>query len=341
MGRAAPGRHPAALQDRRRGARGHQGRQAPRPRGRATSAASSRPGLRGGHRRSRRSRWSARCRATCSGDHVRRHPALRDRSCWSAATATSATALPMLGLYAFAGLRLLPALQQIYTSLTALRFSPARRSTSCTPTCMRASAPPSDRRAAGPAAPMPAARAAGARRRALRLSRAPSAAPSTALDLSIPARTTVGIVGGTGAGKTTAVDVILGLLRPQRGALVVDGVPVDRRGRARLAERSIGYVPQQIFLTDDTVRANIAFGVEPEEIDVAAVRARRAHRRAARLRHRASCRRATRPCSASAACGCPAASASASASPARSTTTPTCWCSTRRPARSTTSPSGR
>ncbi len=91
----------------------------------------------------------------------------------------------------------------------------------------------------------------------------------------------------------------------------------------RAWQRSIGYVPQQIFLTDDTVSANIAFGREASEIDQAAVE------RAARIAELhdfvlTSCPRATPPRSASAASGSPAASASASASPARSTTTPTC-----------------
>jgi ABC-type multidrug transport system fused ATPase/permease subunit len=80
----------------------------------------------------------------------------------------------------------------------------------------------------------------------------------------------VGIVGGTGAGKTTAVDVLLGLLRPQQGALVVDGVEVTD-DKVRSWQKSVGYVPQQIFLTDDTVAANIAFGVPPKAIDMAAV----------------------------------------------------------------------
>jgi ABC-type multidrug transport system fused ATPase/permease subunit len=90
------------------------------------------------------------------------------------------------------------------------------------------------------------------------------------LTLAIEAHTSVGIVGGTGAGKTTAVDVILGLLRPQQGALVVDGVEVTD-ATIRGWQKSVGYVPQHIFLTDDTVTANIAFGIEPAEVDMAAV----------------------------------------------------------------------
>ena len=88
--------------------------------------------------------------------------------------------------------------------------------------------------------------------------------------MTIPARTTVGLVGGTGAGKTTVVDLVLGLLEPTKGTIRVDGVPVTAANR-RAWQRTIGYVPQAIFLTDESVAANIAFGLPPEAIDRAAV----------------------------------------------------------------------
>jgi ABC-type multidrug transport system fused ATPase/permease subunit len=91
------------------------------------------------------------------------------------------------------------------------------------------------------------------------------------LTLEIRANSTVGIVGGTGAGKTTAMDVILGLLPPQRGALMVDGREIAGEAALRAWRRSLGYVPQSIFLIDDDVAANIAFGIAREEIDHAAV----------------------------------------------------------------------
>ena len=90
------------------------------------------------------------------------------------------------------------------------------------------------------------------------------------LDMRIAARTTIGIVGGTGAGKTTLVDLILGLLSPQKGAILVDGVPIDPQN-VRAWQKTLGYVPQQIYLSDDTVACNIAFGVPPAQIDMAAV----------------------------------------------------------------------
>ena len=78
------------------------------------------------------------------------------------------------------------------------------------------------------------------------------------------------IVGRTGSGKTTLVDVLLGLLEPQEGVVMVDGVPITP-GRERGYRRLYGYVPQSIFLIDDTISRNVAFGMPDEEIDTEAV----------------------------------------------------------------------
>jgi len=98
-------------------------------------------------------------------------------------------------------------------------------------------------------------------------------APQPALkniSLTIPARSTVGLVGTTGSGKTTTVDLILGLLDVQEGTLAVDGQVITEHNK-RAWQRAIGYVPQQIYLADDTVAANIAFGIQAKDIDQAAV----------------------------------------------------------------------
>ncbi len=87
------------------------------------------------------------------------------------------------------------------------------------------------------------------------------------INLTIRKNTTVGFVGTTGCGKTTLVDVIMGLLEPSAGSVLVDGeLPPPRPW-----QRSFGYVPQQIYLSDDTVAANIAFGIPEELRDAAAV----------------------------------------------------------------------
>lgn len=75
----------------------------------------------------------------------------------------------------------------------------------------------------------------------------------------------VGIVGMSGAGKSTCVDIILGLLKPQSGAILVDGVNIETNLSGWL--KNLAYIPQQIFLLDDTIRANVAFGIEPERIE--------------------------------------------------------------------------
>jgi ABC-type multidrug transport system fused ATPase/permease subunit len=86
------------------------------------------------------------------------------------------------------------------------------------------------------------------------------------INLTIPAKSTVGFVGATGSGKTTLVDIILGLLEAQKGTLEIDEKIITEQN-SRSWQRSIGYVPQQIYLTDDTVAANIAFGVQTEDIN--------------------------------------------------------------------------
>jgi ABC-type multidrug transport system fused ATPase/permease subunit len=100
----------------------------------------------------------------------------------------------------------------------------------------------------------------------------PTAERPTLVDISlkIGARTTVGFIGRTGAGKTTLVDVILGLLEPQQGEVKVDGTLLTAEN-IRDWQQAIGYVPQVIFLTDDTVAGNIAFGVPPHKVDMQAV----------------------------------------------------------------------
>jgi ABC-type multidrug transport system fused ATPase/permease subunit len=89
------------------------------------------------------------------------------------------------------------------------------------------------------------------------------------INLEIRKGESVGLAGASGAGKTTLVDLILGLLAPETGRMTVDGE--DIVPRMRTWRRQVGYVPQSIYLTDDTIRRNIAFGVADENIDQARV----------------------------------------------------------------------
>jgi ATP-binding cassette subfamily C protein len=86
------------------------------------------------------------------------------------------------------------------------------------------------------------------------------------LNITIPKNATVAFVGPTGSGKSTIVDLLTCLHQPQSGKLLVDGQPIDGRSRSRFLA-SIGYVPQDVFLTDDTIAANIALGVGGSDIN--------------------------------------------------------------------------
>ncbi len=174
--------------------------------------------------------------------------------------------VPTLGVIAFSTMRLLPALQQIYHGLAALRSASTILDTIVADIKATPPLPITDPSKVPPMT----------LESALELSKVSFAYDQAekptlrGVDLVIPARTTVGIVGGTGAGKTTLVDLILGLLEPNEGVIKVDGIPVTEENR-RAWQKTLGYVPQSIFLTDDTIAANIAFGVPKDEIDMAAV----------------------------------------------------------------------
>ena len=172
--------------------------------------------------------------------------------------------LPIISLYVFSGYRLMPALQQIYASFTQLTF--------IGPSVDRLY---DDIKKLKPL-DLNQDQAALSLKKTITLKNIyydyPNAPRTTLKDisLSIPAKTTVGLVGATGSGKTTAVDIILGLLEAKKGTLEVDGQIITKQN-SRAWQRSIGYVPQHIFLSDDTVAANIAFGVDPKNIDQRAV----------------------------------------------------------------------
>lgn len=182
--------------------------------------------------------------------------------------------LPMLGVFGFAVLKIFPAVQQIYYSLAQIRFATPMLAKICKE-LMDGELCPISVPLSGPTKALPLTRS-------LELKDVrfgyPGATVQTlkGLTLSIPAFTKVGFVGGTGAGKTTAIDLILGLLVPDTGEVVVDGEVLTAETRPAW-QRSLGYVPQQIFLIDDSVAANIAFGVPPEQRDLVAIE------RAARL----------------------------------------------------------
>ena len=174
--------------------------------------------------------------------------------------------VPILGVFAFSVMRLLPALQQIYGALATIRGARAILDTITTDYV--SSGPKPDIRQTT-ATPLRLERHLELKK--IGFSYATAGRPALrGLDLVIPARTTVGIVGGTGAGKTTLVDVVLGLLIADEGEIRVDGTVITAEN-LRAWQKTLGYVPQTIFLTDESIAANIAFGIPMDRIDMAAV----------------------------------------------------------------------
>ncbi len=170
------------------------------------------------------------------------------------------SALPIISLYVFAGYRLMPALQQIYGSFTQLTFvGPSLNKLYDDLKNLKPFIGDQDKGILS-------------FNKSIILKNVIYNYPNTSrtalkdININIPVKSTIGLVGATGSGKTTMVDIILGLLEAQSGTLEVDGTIITKKN-LRSWQRSIGYVPQHIYLADDTVSANIAFGISPDYID--------------------------------------------------------------------------
>ena len=174
--------------------------------------------------------------------------------------------LPIISLYIFAGYRLMPAVQQIYTAFTQISFNSP--SIDLLDKDIKNLEPFNSNQVHDVDAL--------SLNKAITLKNIYYNYPNTTrtalknININIPAKSTVGLIGTTGSGKTTTVDIILGLLEPQKGTLEVDGQVVSKQN-SRAWQRSIGYVPQHIYLADETIEANIAFGLDPKDINQEAV----------------------------------------------------------------------
>ena len=181
-------------------------------------------------------------------------------------SAATATALPVLGVLALGAQRLLPALQQGYGAWASMAGSHA--SLAATIDLLDQPLPVELLRAA----PAPLAFRTAIRFRGVRF-RYSSDGPWVldGLDLTIPKGARIGLVGGTGSGKSTTLDLLMGLLVPTEGEVLVDG-QVITGSVVRAWQRAIAHVPQSIYLADTTVAENIAFGVPRAAIDLPRVR---------------------------------------------------------------------
>jgi ATP-binding cassette, subfamily B, bacterial PglK len=169
--------------------------------------------------------------------------------------------LPILSLYAFAAYRLMPALNQVYYSSTQLKFVVGALqnisvekayvdilANNCAPRDLKL-------------------------KKCLSLNNVSFGYQGggrnilNGLSLQIAAGEKVAFIGSTGSGKSTAVDLIVGLLEPDYGVVSVDETIIDRSNVAAW-KKNIGYVPQTIYLNDDTIISNIAFGVASCDIDI-------------------------------------------------------------------------
>jgi ATP-binding cassette, subfamily B, bacterial PglK len=177
--------------------------------------------------------------------------------------------LPNLGVMALAGYRLLPSVQLLYGQLTSIssmrhavdevydEFVAAETDRSVAP------AIPSN--ALAPAIPLSWKDAITLREISFRYPGALRPAVD-GLCLSISKNTSLGVIGPTGSGKSTLVDLLLGLYQPTAGEILIDGRPLTS-ALVPSWQATIGYVPQDIFLIDDTIARNVAFGLADHEID--------------------------------------------------------------------------
>lgn len=174
-------------------------------------------------------------------------------------------ALPILSLYVFAGYRLMPAMQQIYSSLTNLAFvGPSVDKLYNELKDLKSGNKIESQEILTP-------------QKSISLENIfynyPNSTKTTLknINLNIMAKSTVGLVGATGSGKTTIIDIILGLLKAQKGNLKVDGKVVNKQN-LNSWQKSIGYVPQNIYLSDNSIASNIAFGIDLNDINFNAVK---------------------------------------------------------------------
>jgi len=176
--------------------------------------------------------------------------------------------LPILGLYAFAGYRLMPGFNQIFQGSSLIRYHSAALDTIHEHIIVESIGQQRiDNKKLEDNLPL---------KKEIRLENIcfnyPGSDSATIknLNITIQANSTIGIVGSTGSGKTTLIDIILGLLKIDSGKFIVDDTYVNSENLNEW-KKNLGYVPQQIFIADDTVTKNIAFGIPDDEIDQTAV----------------------------------------------------------------------
>lgn len=170
-----------------------------------------------------------------------------------------------LGLFAYAGMRLQPSMQQIVKGLNDIKHADKPLEDVYADIDWISSA---ERRSDETKPPVPFRREIKVDNVSFTYEGASSPALD-GIDFTIRPGEQIGVCGPTGGGKTTLIDLITGLLEPTTGQITVDGMDISRNTRSW--QRNLGVVPQMVFITDDTVRRNIALGVDDRSIDDRAV----------------------------------------------------------------------
>ncbi len=169
-------------------------------------------------------------------------------------------------LYAYAGYRMIPAIQGLFKAVTKLKYGAPTAERIITEFKIVAGAEPISRK---PMERLPFYSNIELRNLSFTYPNVETPVIE-GLSLTIQANSLVGFAGKTGSGKTTLVDIILGLLSPQKGDMLVDSMAVTKEN-LRSWHGNLGYVPQNIYLSNTSVAANIAFGIHQHKIDMEAV----------------------------------------------------------------------
>lgn len=176
-----------------------------------------------------------------------------------------AALLPLLGVFAFAGQRMMPELGKLYQAVAKIQSTRASIDAIYSDLLDATENARSLRDSTEPLQPIHLHEELRFENVTYRYPEAESAGV-TSVSFTVRSGEKIGIVGGTGAGKTTLADLILGLLNPTSGTISADGVEINRLN-VRGWQKTVGYVPQDIFLGDSSVAENIALGIPPDQID--------------------------------------------------------------------------
>ncbi|MDA9626360.1 ABC transporter ATP-binding protein/permease [Pseudomonadota bacterium] len=180
-------------------------------------------------------------------------------------TASLASIFPVISLYALAALKLLPALQQIYYSLSMIRgHLPGLHNME---EDLKRSSEESNQESLFDLTTNEYNFSKNVRFENISFSyEGTSQKTLQNINLNIGCNQTIGIVGSSGSGKSTIIDILLGLIQPDSGGIFLDDVKLDSTN-LRLWQQSIGFVSQNIFLADETIEKNITFGILNEQVD--------------------------------------------------------------------------